>query len=320
MKINFKYHILIKDFMIISLLSIILSYISLFIIFDDVQIYSDNVYYKNAFQSFITNNIAESYKNFIWNVGATEPISFLIFYLFSFFTTYIVFLFLLSFIMYFLFFIFFKRMGVNYLNTVILLGSNYYITVMIIGIHRLEIAFIFLILYLLSSKSIYKIFFFIIAPLTHFQIILFYFIYMSSGFISNLILLKLNKKLILVSIFMSIMVFILIYYTGIYQKFVGRIHFYPAASFYGFLISIVFILFFKIKDIKIITIFLVIVFFIFLIGSFRMNMVLYLYMFFISAIKGQKSGLAFNYLMMPYLFYKTIHLYNVHYIENLIPK
>lgn len=106
-------------------------------------------------------------------VGSIEPIYFLVSYLLSYLIDYNTFIFILNFIFLLSLFYVFKYFFTKYyLIFNIFLLTNFYLYIFLTNTHRLKIAFIFFILFLIVKK--YKLLSIFVAIISHLQVFLFY--------------------------------------------------------------------------------------------------------------------------------------------------
>ena len=152
------------------------------------QLFGDNLNYYNAYQGCKDNGISIAFINYLEAVGSYEPVVFLLMYISSKFLNYEYFIFITN----FCFMICFKKIISLYFNNVkyfiFLFLTDYYLLRFLCELHRLKIAFIFLILFFLTNKKK----FIILSIFSHLQIFIFIIIKMIKRYIEELI--KLYRK------------------------------------------------------------------------------------------------------------------------------
>lgn len=312
-----SFNLSLKDYIACLFIAIIIVCIQLLGIFDLFTIYSDNYYYKLAFEEIPNNNITEAYMFFVWRTSGSEPLSFLTFYLFSFFTDYKTFIFILDVFFYWVIAIFYRQQKIDFLSIFVFVSLNYYFLIMSIGVHRVKLSFLFFFLTLIVKSNHRKLITYL-APFFHFQIFTIYFSLLFGDIINKLKYCKISKSTLRLIVSMLIVIVILSFYTKIFTKAISRFDFHLLDGLTALGLSILFLLFAKIKKSEIIIYLIILSLIIAILGGFRMNMVLFLSLLIISAYKNRKFFQVYNIVSSVYFIFKIISLYQNHYLNNLI--
>lgn len=318
-QINYIKKLTILDYLIITFMSILILMLWFNIIFVEFINYSDNFYYNKAYEGLSGSSIPEAYNFFVWRTAGTEPLSFLLFYTFSNLGfSYSTFIYILDFFLIFLLFSFYIKSRINYLLSFFFISSNFYFIVLSIGVHRLKIAMIFFLIVLLINNRFMKKLFSLLSLLSHFQILIFYLLDIFSNFISRIISLKISFRVVFGFIFLLIFTLILSQFTLLFSKFISRIDLHYFDLIKSLILVTFFIFMFNIKVKKELIYLFSLTFLVLLIGGFRVNIMIYFIFIIILAKVNNEKFLLFNFIISPYMMYKTINLYYGHYLSEMI--
>lgn len=285
----------------------------LFYIYKDISIYSDNYYYKEAFE-YKSVGFVDYYRFFLWRTAGSEPLSILYFYFFSFFLNYESFIFLTDFLFTFLLVRLFLLKNIPVLVILVLLFTCSYYQVLIIGIHRFKIALLYLLIITnMKFTSIKKSIFLVLSPLFHAQSVIILFSYM----IIQMKLKKVQVKGVIVYILVFCVVsYFLIFNTSFIQKATSRIQYDYISLLVNAALILIFSIFFRVRSFSFYMCSIFISLSAFVFGGFRINMVLYGYFLFF-LVRSPKSFSLFVIITTPFMLFKTMKLYQ-HYLNNLI--
>lgn len=283
--------------------------VSIYYIFPHLSEYSDNYYYKLAYNAGYSG-FGEYYRFFLWRTAGSEPFSILVFYLASTIFSYEMFVFLTGFLLVFFISNILLRRGNRFWIVTVFIFSCYYLCVLFIGIHRFKLSILFLsaVFYFYGERRSFPINF--LAPLFHGQAL-------------SIVLLQLFSKLNRVSYLKLVFYFIslvllfvfLFYFTALPEKIFSRLQFDVSSFVIVFSVSVLFYIFVKRSCLIFSILFLASLFVLFL-GGFRMNMIYYGVLFWFLSSSPKKFSF-YVLLSVPFMIYKMNYLY-FHYLDNLV--
>lgn len=294
-------------------LALMFTSLVMFVAFGSWEIYSDNIIYKVAFERMAESVITDAYIQFVSLTAGAEPVTFLIFWIFSQVTTYFNFIFILNLLLCVSAIKFLRRSNISFFYVIIALFSNYYIIVMMIGIQRFKIAFIFLLLIFVLDR--YKKTFSLLAIGSHFQSLI-----ALPAF--SLVRMRVEIKPLFKFMLFGATALVAIHALNpdiIQKKLIGRIDLNWQDLIKSTLLSAITLSFIKkITYGKVVSLTLL-CFAALILGGFRVNMLLYfLSMYMVLDQEGNVSRKkTFVVLSSMYLFYKSVELYYGHYSNNL---
>jgi len=292
----------------------------LFMVFDQFSIYSDNFYYADAFNELSRVGIKEGVKYFIWRTAGTEPLSILTFYIASKVISYKCFIFIVDTLFVFILLKLLTRYKVNIYYGGFVVLTNFYIVVLSIGVHRVKLAILVLCLGLVidSSKPKVKLILFGLAGMFHLQVFTVFCSSVCSNVMAKLCKFKLQKKHLLMLFLLLLIAIFAWFYTGLPSKLLGRVDLHFVEFLIALSVSVAFLVTFQISDIKWYFFLFIVSVVIFVVGGFRMNMILILSFYFITLITSKLRFYFFSALLLPFMIYKIYTLYINHYLSNLI--
>lgn len=306
-----------KDYLYCFIISVIIVLLQLELIFDQFEFYSDNYYYKLAFDGLSSKSLFDAYAWFVWKTSGSEPFSFFVFYIFSHILEYRNFISFIDVLFYWIILVFYRKIKINYIFIFIFVFLNYYFLIMSIGVHRIKLAFIFLFVFFIvkSSRRIYCL---ILAPLFHFQVFSVYIPALFARFVSDLLKRKILKQSLTLFLFMVSVILLLVSFTKIFSKFVSRLSLNFEDGFVSLLFVFLYIYISREKRIGVFVYLLFISIEIFLIGGFRMNMILFFSFFTLLYLYDRRKFIAYNFAASVYFLCKILIFYTDHYIKNII--
>lgn len=310
----------INKYMEISIvaLSIIWTYFLLFVIFRDFSIYSDNFYYADAFEQIRNEQLVAAFRYFVWRTGGTEPAFFLLFYVATHVLTYEFFVFVTGIFLYSSFGLFLVRSGTSLRLALLSMATNYYLIVLLVGVHRVKLAFAVLFFLLAMNQQLGRFKILMVPPFFHFQMFAYGVAYLFGSFMTDLARHRVRKSSVLIAAGFVLGVGLSTMTSELVQNFVGRLDVHLIDFAVALLLSIVYCWFFRIRDIESVSMLLAISLIVGLLGAFRMNMMLY-FAFLMLLLLKRKSGVSiFIFVSSIYFVPKIITLYYQHYLSNLI--
>lgn len=291
-----------------------LSYVGmLFLVFPNWQMYSDNFYYREAF-NYPADNFFDFYRHFVWRTAGSEPFSVFLFFIFSKIISYELFIFIINIVLVYTITYYLRRNKHTWIIIIYFLITFYYLHVLSIGIHRFKVSVCYLSIMLIffsTNKKIGLLSF--VAPFFHGQ----------SGIILAMALAKVTlakKKFSFLSltyffIFLAGAYFA-VKFSGIGDKFLSRLTFDWMSFAVAWVSAFIFFTVFVRPSFSDVTILIFVLCLILFLGGFRMNMILVGYFFWRVSRNNYKFGLLVL-LMSPYMLSKNLYLYE-HYATNLL--
>lgn len=227
-------------------LSVVISVVWLFIVFDNFQNYSDNFYYSDAFYKISELDFFQGYNYFKWRTAGSEPFSYIVFYLFSKLgIEYEFFIFILNVLFCHSLMVLCGKYKVNIMFSMVFVLVNFYFIVMGVGVHRIKMAMtvIFYALSLSERKS--KTSLLGISILFHGQAFTVVLIGVACKLVEQLKRRAISKRFFLMIFFLSCIAFGMFLSTSIWAKFYNRLDFHTFDFFSAILISIFFYIYFS---------------------------------------------------------------------------
>lgn len=237
-----------------------------------------------------------------WRIDGYEPLFTLLTYIFSRVISYEIFVIITTFILIFLFYIYLIKNGLNNILICYIILSNYYLLVLSIGILRFKVAIIIFLVYLITNNKISLLASFV----AHFQTL---------AFLAIHIVREVLKKGIILYLITSVIVVIATYY--LYSNhYIHQLYFNNAIRSLIIVIGSLFILMkVKVNDILVL---IFLIFTVLILDDYRMNMIIFAYLFGISIRKIDIRTYVYNVIMGLYFLFKTNFYLIEHYSNNMI--
>ena len=299
-----------------SLVFLFITFVYLFLI-QFLYDFRDNVNYFSAFKAVQdAPTFAGSYIAYMKELGASEPILFILQYQFSSFLSYVAFNHLINFLLLIVIYLsvnkYFKK---NLIAFVIILLFDYYLYRLTGELHRFKLSMLFFLLFFLYFENTkYKTFSILLSILSHFQIAVVYLVLV----IKNI---KITRFIKLRTIFniLFLIVAVCVFFALYYDHFLYKLRYYlllafPLSTFIIGILYLSYVTLFKDKKntLNFLYLFLVIASIAFFIGSDRVNIFLVEFIFIMELYnfleKGKKHSLV---ILIPIIFY------NIYRIKNL---
>ena len=162
-----KYKIQLSNVLVLPI-TVVPIYISYLILSSN---YDDNILYSQAYQNIHLLSLSDAYSHYKTYTGGSEFMYFLVSYASSFYLTYTMFIVSLNTIflssLYLCIKKYFKNYTIIYITTVL---TNFYLYVFLSNTHKIKLALIFIMFFLLISKL--QKTWLMLSMFTHFQVIL----------------------------------------------------------------------------------------------------------------------------------------------------
>lgn len=300
--------------MVKHIIMLIISFVYLFLL-QEIYLVRDNINYYNAFIYMQDLDFIESYFTFKLYTGGSEPLLFLFYFAMSpwidyiFSTTLINFLFLL--ILYIVLGKFFTK---RLLVFVILICTDYYLVRLLGELHRFKVAIMFFMLALYFDSIKIKVIAFLFSILGHFQILILLFYVMLKSFFNEFSFKSPKFK----NSYFFILILFIIVLSLFYTQLMSKINYYirfdlPISTLaIGLFYSLFLFIAKHFKDLKIFLLYFCCIFlFTLFLGSDRMNIFLFDYIFLLELYKFLEKR---KYISMIVIF--PIVIYNLYRIMN----
>ena len=291
-----------------------LSYVvAIFTIFPNWQVYSDNFYYKEAF-NYQSDDFFDFYRFFVWRTAGSEPLSVLLFYVSSRIFSFELFIGGLNTIFVYTLTYYLRMNKHSWFIVIFFLITFYYLHVLSIGIHRFKISVCYLSVIAIFFRTRTGLgFLSFLAPFFHGQSIVLLAMASAKAVFSRF---KFSFSFFIYILCFLIGSYVVFTYTGVGEKFLSRITLDWTSFAIGWLFAFIFFTVLARPSFTDIILLFMVLILILVLGGFRMNMVLIAYLFWRVSHNIYKFGVLVL-ITSPYMLSKNIYLYG-HYATNLV--
>lgn len=291
-----KYIPLVSNLLVVGLICVILNFL-----LANHSIVDDGVFYKEAFDTISYRTLVGGYRMFQLILGASEFLSYGIFYLFSQICEYENFIFISNLVFSILIFLVYKKFNRNLLHFALTIPLNFYFLVLCFGAQRLKFGIMFMLLAVLCSGKKAKIIFVMCSFLSHFQMSIIFFAERVGASFKSMS----AKKLFGLGVFAVILAGAILSNSELQTKIVSYTSGGASANFIPFLTCAFLSVHFSKYNVTMIAQFVVYFFLILIIGETRINIFAFFVMWNQLFLKGEKPELI-SYAISFYLAVKGI--------------